>query len=265
MLFAIPSLSMDGTSPFKTIANLHVWLKSSIEKKQVTLTEGSANFWNETSKTVDLLVKSTAANNKPFRQIEVLPFSFFSFFCITDRMFGNQLIPVFGGAATDKPVIQWIHHVEMICDLCKRTGVELILPLRLQSSTFAMYQQLSKEEKGNLPHIKQVLIAAYSPDLFNAYDQFVAQWLHPEKIMNEYLADLLWLDLLVGDQQIASTFILGLPQHLRLLQVSSQIDTMTVVQLVTWVWAIMSDTEKPERIVVVTQPVCSMPTGSRKS
>lgn len=56
---------------------------------------------------------------------------------ITDRMFDYQLIPEFGGVAT---VIQWIRCVEMLCNLYKRTGVELILPLHLQNGDLAVYQ-----------------------------------------------------------------------------------------------------------------------------
>ena len=65
----------------------------------------------------------------------------------------------------------------MICNLCKRTDVELIWPLHLWGPNLAVYQQLNKEEKESLLHIKQALIAAYSPDSFNTWsDGSVATW-----------------------------------------------------------------------------------------
>ena len=66
-----------------------------------------------------------------------------------DRMFDYRLIPEFGGSPSDEPVIEWIQRVEMICELCRRTDVELILPLRLRGGALTVYQQLNKEEKTN--------------------------------------------------------------------------------------------------------------------
>ena len=80
-------------------------------------------------------------------------------------MFDHWLIPEFGCAARDEPVILWIPCTEMICDLCKRMDFELILPL---------HQRLNKEKKGSLQHIKQAFITAYAPNSFNACNPFVA-------------------------------------------------------------------------------------------
>ena len=70
-----------------------------------------------------------------------------SYFGVMDRMFDYRLSPEFGGATTDEPTIQWIQRVEMICDLCKRTDVELILLLRLRGGALVVYQQLRKREE----------------------------------------------------------------------------------------------------------------------
>ena len=77
-----------------------------------------------------------------------------TFFYVLDRMFDYQLIPEFGGAATNEPVIQWIQQVRMNCNLCKKMDVELILPSCPQDGTPTLYQQLNKEEKGSLQLIK---------------------------------------------------------------------------------------------------------------
>ena len=133
--------------------------------------------------------------------------------------------------------------------------IKFILPFHLRGGALTIYQELNNEEKGSLQHVKQALIAAYAPNLFNTYNQFVVWWLCPEETANEYLADMRWIDSLVSDWQTACTFILGLLQHIRkLLQASSWMDTVTVEQLVAQVRAIMTDTEEPDEIAAVTQP-----------
>lgn len=155
-----------------------------------------------------------------------------------ERMFDYRQIPEFSGTTTDEPVIQWIQRIEMICDLCKRTDIELILQLCLQNGALAVYQQLNKKEKVSLQHIEQALIAPYAPDLFNTYGQIVARRLRPDEAANEYLADLQQLDLLIRDREMACDFVSGLSQHVRrLLRASTRMNAMTLEQLVARVGA----------------------------
>lgn len=143
----------------------------------------------------------------------------------------------------DELVIQWIQHIKMIWYIYKRMDVEWLLTLRLWDGTIVVYQQLDQEEKASLQHIKGALIAAYTPDSFDAYNQFA---------MNGDLADLQWLDLHVGDQHMSWAFMLGLPHHVRwLFQVSSKMDAMPLEQLVTQAQSIM--TMEPEEIAAATQ------------
>lgn len=51
--------------------------------------------------------------------------------------------------------------------------VERLLILHLRDGTIVVYQQLDREEKASLQHIKGALIGAYTPDSFDAYNQFV--------------------------------------------------------------------------------------------
>lgn len=60
-----------------------------------------------------------------------------SYFIIDIWLLNNSKI---GGAATDKPVIQWIQFIVMVCNLCKRMDVKQILLQCLQNSTFVYYQ-----------------------------------------------------------------------------------------------------------------------------
>ena len=142
--FVIPSLRMGGTSSFKIIGDLHARASSSIKSK--ILMEGTMNFevrqarqwsrwWNQLT--------------SYFGQLKVFHFVFFR---VKEKMFDYWLIPEFRGATTDEPVRQWIQHVKMICNLYKRTDVELILLLHRWGGALAIYQQLNKDEKVGLQH-----------------------------------------------------------------------------------------------------------------
>ena len=110
----------------------------------------------------------------------------------------------FSGAATDMPSVKWVENMEFVCELCTMKNVERILPLRLRGGAFAIYRQLSVEQKADAEQIKQALITAYVIDTFNAYDQFVTQQLRPDETVDEFFAELRWLAQLVGGL---------LPQH----------------------------------------------------
>ena len=56
------------------------------------------------------------------------------------RPFDLQLIPEFGGAASDEPIIEWLEQVEMIYELADEERVKRILPLRLTGGVLIVYQ-----------------------------------------------------------------------------------------------------------------------------
>ena len=45
------------------------------------------------------------------------------------KAFNIRLIPVFSGAVTDMPIVEWLKHVEMVCELCAMDRVEHVLLL----------------------------------------------------------------------------------------------------------------------------------------
>ena len=61
------------------------------------------------------------------------------------RAFDIQLIPEFSGAVTHMPIVEWLEHVEMVCELCAIYRVKHVLPLQLQGGALAIYRQLSQE------------------------------------------------------------------------------------------------------------------------
>ena len=108
------------------------------------------------------------------------------FLAMEGKIFDVRLIPEFSGAATDMPIVEWVENVELVCELFAMKNVECVLPLRLQGGAFAVYRQLSAEQKADAEQIKQALITAYAADAFNAYDQFVTRNLRPGETVDEF-------------------------------------------------------------------------------
>ena len=120
-----------------------------------------------------------------------------SYFCVirtmASRQFDIRLIPGFSGTATDIPIMEWLEVLELICELCKITNVEWVLPLQLKGATRETYKQLSKEQQNDIEEIKHALVKAYRTDLFVAFNQFTTYRLHPVETVDELLTDLQWL------------------------------------------------------------------------
>ena len=172
------------------------------------------------------------------------------------KIFDVRLIPEFSGAVTDMPIVEWVENVELVCELFAMKNVECVLPLRLQGGAFAVYRQLSAEQKADAEQIKQALITAYAADAFNAYDQFVTRKLRPGETVDEFFAELLRLARLVGgplpECWLTCTFVSGLPQHIKHLRTSSRIETMSAEQLLTRARAVMTDNEGPAELAAAS-------------
>ena len=168
-------------------------------------------------------------------------------------MFGVRLIPVFSGAATDMPIVEWVENVELVCELCTMKNVERVLPLRLRRGALAIYRQLSAEQKADAEQIKLALITANATDALNAYDQFVTRQLRPDETVDKFFAELRRLARLVGgpllERWLTFAFVSGLPQHVKhLLRASSRMETMSAELLLTRVRAVMTDNEGPAEL-----------------
>ena len=99
-------------------------------------------------------------------------------------------------------------------------------------------------------------------DLINAFDKFVAWWLHLEETVDEFLMELDHLALLAGEQLLkqwmACMFMSGLLQHVKwFLWTSSRMNTMSLEQLLTQSQAIViKDKEPEESIATSAQQAC---------
>ena len=89
-----------------------------------------------------------------------------------------RLIQEFSGDGAVN-VIEWLEKAELVCALRGITRLEAVLPLRLTGGAFAVYQQLTAEDKADSGKIKFALKTAFAVDAFTAYELFVARRLQP--------------------------------------------------------------------------------------
>ena len=78
------------------------------------------------------------------------------------------------------------------------TELEEVIPLRLTGGAFAVYQQITAEDKEDVDKIKGVLCAAFAHDSFVAYEKFVLRKLLPNETVDVFLAELRRLSALFG-------------------------------------------------------------------
>ena len=124
-----------------------------------------------------------------------------------------RLIQEFSGDGSVN-VIEWLEKAELVCALRGITRLEAVLPLRLTGGAFAVYQQLTAEDKDDSGKIKFALKTAFAVDAFTAYELFVARRLQPGETVDVYLAELRRLAVPFGglpEKALVSAFVAGLP------------------------------------------------------
>ena len=128
-----------------------------------------------------------------------------------------------------------------------------MIPLRLSGRAFAVYQQLSPEEKQNYKRIEATLYKAFAIDPATAWEQFEARTLHPDETVNMYLAELTVLFGGLLERALAYKFLAGLPTGAKqLLRASSSIASLSLNDLVDWARTLMKDNSELRDPVIAT-------------
>lgn len=152
-----------------------------------------------------------------------------------------RLIPEFDG--TNHVVTEWLEKLELVCEVRERKDLAKIVPLRLTAGAFAVYQQLSTEDKSTYEKVKGALLSAFAVDKYNAYEQFVTRKLREGEAVDVYLADLRRLATLFGgmtEDGVGCAFIAGLPETVRrTLRAGSRMEKMDVSELLTRARAVL--------------------------
>uniref|UniRef100_A0A5S6QCV4 CCHC-type domain-containing protein n=1 Tax=Trichuris muris TaxID=70415 RepID=A0A5S6QCV4_TRIMR len=160
----------------------------------------------------------------------------------TGRVFDVKLIPEFDGSS--QPVLEWLEKLELVCKLCGVADIGSVLPLRLSAVAFAIYQQLSDEDRRDVKKVKEALLAAFALDRFIAYKQFMARKLNFGESPDVFLADLRRLATLAGgisDGFLCCAFVAGLPEHVQdELRAGVRMDDLTISQLLAGARAVMA-------------------------
>ena len=144
-----------------------------------------------------------------------------------------RLIPEFDG--TTQSVSEWLEKLEVVCELIGATALHSIVPLRLKDGAFAVYQQLTVEQKRNYKEIKKALTSAFALDKFQAYEHFVERKMQSGEAVDVYLAELRRLASLFGgvsDEALGCAFVAVLPQATRqALRAGARIEHMSLTEL----------------------------------
>ena len=162
------------------------------------------------------------------------------------KMFDIWLIPKFHGISSDLTVSEWLEQVELVCEICCVDNVEHVLPLRLRGGALSVYWWLTHDQREDLQQVKQVLLVAFAPDPFVAFDTFVSHRLHTGETVDEYLGDLQDLARLIeentSDWWLSCAFVSGLPSLVRWqLRGSSRMDHLTLEQILARARALMTE------------------------
>ena len=155
-----------------------------------------------------------------------------------------RLIQEFSGDGSVN-VIEWLDKAELVCALRGITRLEAVLPLRLTGGAFAVYQQLTAEDKAASGKIKFALKTAFAVDAFTAYELFVARRLQPGETVDVYLAELRRLAVPFGglpEKALVSAFVAGLPDGAKqLLRAGSRMDDLPLTHILARARAILKD------------------------
>ena len=102
--------------------------------------------------------------------------------------------------------------------MLKLDDLGVIILLFLDGSAFAVYDQLSAEDKKSSDRIEAGLKTAFAVDKFNACEEFRIRMWKPGETANVFLADLKCLSKLadIGDNEeiLKLAFIIGLPRQI---------------------------------------------------
>lgn len=152
-----------------------------------------------------------------------------------------RLIAEFDGT-TD--VVEWLSRAELICS---HRGVDVmdIIPLRLTGGAFAVWSQLSSEDRTSLTVVKAALHAAFALDENAAYDAFVVRRLRHGESADVFLADLRRLAALFGgvpERTLKCAFIAGLPDAVRrMIRAGSKAENLELTDVLMRTRAVLGD------------------------
>ena len=157
----------------------------------------------------------------------------------------TDIVKNFVDTETSGDVSEWLDKLELVAKLQNVPCLETFVPLFLSGSAFAVYKQLSDEEKGQYELVKGRLIQAFGVNKFVAYEQLQRRVLQENESVDVYVADLRRLVSLVGQTEaeplLKCAFVAGLPTSVSVqLKSVSVVESMNLQELISRARMIMS-------------------------
>lgn len=139
----------------------------------------------------------------------------------------------------------WISKLELVAKLQKVEDLKTFVPLFLNGSAFALYEQLSEDVKGDYAKLKKELLTAFSINIYCAYSQLRERALQDSETVDVYLADLRRLVESMGQTNpeplLKCAFVSGLPSDVACqLKATAAVEEMGLSEIVTRARAILS-------------------------
>ena len=154
----------------------------------------------------------------------------------------------------DGDIVEWLNKFELIAKLREIKETESTVPLFLEGSAFAIYNELIDSGKKSYEAIKGALVKAFSLNAF----QVLTKRVWSNESVDVYLTDLRKLARLAGissDMLLIRAFIVGLPSVVsRELRTVSKIDSLSLKEIVDWARSLMAELVEKPVVVVAAQP-----------
>lgn len=154
-------------------------------------------------------------------------------------------------------IIEWLNKIELVAKLRDLKDLHNVIPLFLEGSAFAVYNELDEDKKKEADAIKSALVEAFGMNSFQAYERFIKRVWNDESV-DVYLTDLRKLGRLAGvlsDKLLLKAFVVGLPGIVsRELRAMSKIESLPLSQVVERARTLMAElVERPPVVAAMRQ------------
>jgi hypothetical protein len=112
-------------------------------------------------------------------------------------------------------VASWLRQLEEVAASQGVDKLEQHIPCLLTKGAYAVYSGMPADDKQNWGEIKKALLAAFSPDCFEAFGQLISRRLGEDESVDVYVQDVARLASLVSGELLKCAVVQGLPEEAR--------------------------------------------------
>jgi hypothetical protein len=150
----------------------------------------------------------------------------------------SDIITKYEDNTTSGDFADWVEKLELVAKLQKIESLENFLPLFLSGAAFAVYKQLSADDKESYDKLKAELVLAFGVNSYAAYEQLQRRVFQEGETIDVYLADLKRLVTLMeqtnAEPLLKCAFMAGLPSDISVqLKSVAAVEKLNLSSLVT--------------------------------